>query len=139
MVTQIRFIVIFYILLTLVSLNNGKIPIIGVVANTYPENDKIATNSVVYSEYVRWLEDGGSIVVPIFPWYNDNQLDELLSKINGVLWQGGMRDLILGGEFEDFNYKILQRVIKKLSNDMIHLKKNNTETNKKPQLFSSPP
>ena len=85
------------------------IPIIGIIANTYPETLSMSNSSVIYSEYVRWLEDAGAKVVPISSWYNDSQIDQLFSQINGVLWQGGMINLTIGSEFVKFNEKVLDR------------------------------
>lgn len=104
----------FYLLVCtqlLLIKSNGMIPIIGIIANTYPETLSMSNSSVIYSEYVRWLEDAGAKVVPISSWYNDSQIDQLFSQINGVLWQGGMINLTIGSEFVKFNEKVLQKII----------------------------
>jgi gamma-glutamyl hydrolase len=61
--------------------------------------------------YVRWLEQSRAEVVVIQPWYTKNQVEEILSKVNGVLWPGGDRNLIIGGQFENVAKYILDYVI----------------------------
>jgi len=52
-------------------------------------------------------------VVPIHPWYTDEKLELILSKVNGVIWQGGGRNLNLNRHFEKLNKYILDFCIRK--------------------------
>jgi len=72
-------------------------PVIGIVTNPadgfdqYPE-DKF---SYFYASYVKYLEQGGAQVVPIYYDLPHDKIGSLLDKLNGVLFTGG------SNEFED--------------------------------------
>lgn len=82
----------FYIFGILVIVSMSSKPIIGILANPEPIDSLDNKGDLVYSSYVRWLESFGAEVVAIHQWYTEEQLETLLSKINGVLFQGGGRD-----------------------------------------------
>lgn len=81
-----------YILGILVMVLISSKPIIGILANPDPVDSFDDKGDRVYGSYVRWLESFGAEIVVIHQWYTEEQLEELLSKINGVLFQGGGRD-----------------------------------------------
>jgi gamma-glutamyl hydrolase len=88
------------------------IPVIAILANPNPYNSQNITSSRVNSQYVRWLEQSFSEVVVIQPWHTEEEIEEILEKVNGVLWPGGDRDLKLCGEFEQKAILILKKIIK---------------------------
>jgi len=90
---------------------NGFVPKIAVVSAYEPENIEFPDLAKISNTYVRWIEDVGGEVVPILPWYTNDQITDLLSKTNGVLWLGGTRNLTLSGSFEALNSFILSKVI----------------------------
>ena len=82
----------FFLLISIFSFSRTKRPIIGIYGNPYPIEDYEKNNAdVIVGAYVRWLESFGAEVVAIHQWYTTEELDTLLSKINGVLFQGGNR------------------------------------------------
>jgi len=100
---------------TILSQVNTKVPIIGILANPEPDDSNDLRKSRVNTNYVRWLESAGAEVVVIHPWHTEEELDDILSKVNGVLWQGGSRNLNLDRPFEKVARYILEKVI--ASND----------------------
>lgn len=76
------------------------LPTIAIVANPKPENAEYATESYVDAQYVRWIEQSAANVIVIQPWFERRNIDEILTKVNGVLIQGGSRDLRLEGQYE---------------------------------------
>lgn len=87
------------------------IPVIGVIANLYPDDDDYSTKSYIYNTHLISIEENGGIVIPILPWYSKQDLDELLPKLNGVIMQGGSRNLDLSKPYEDLNKYIIDFVI----------------------------
>ena len=96
----------FYLLLffSLLNLYFSKInkPVIGIYGNSYPENDDEAfINGTYYPlSYVYWLESMGAEVMAIHYWYPYDVIDEILHKVNGVLFLGGSRDIHKNGTWE---------------------------------------
>ena len=89
---HIRYINII-ISVVLLALTYQYKPIIGIFANPYPDQDYIHNNqTVIHGPYVRWLESFGAEVLAIHQWYTHEQIDDILSKVNGVLFMGGGRD-----------------------------------------------
>jgi hypothetical protein len=86
-------------------------PVIGVIANLYPDDDDNTNKAYIYNTHLISIEENGGRVVPILPWYSQQELDELLSKLNGVLMQGGSRNLNLSKPFEEMNKYVLDYVI----------------------------
>jgi gamma-glutamyl hydrolase len=89
----------------------ARMPVIAILANPFPENSQNILSSRVNMQYVRWLEQSRADVVVIQPWYNEETIDEILIKVNGVLWQGGDRDLIMNGQFENTARYILNKLM----------------------------
>jgi gamma-glutamyl hydrolase len=75
------------------------LPLVGILSSPLEKN---TTQSTVDASYVRWLEASGAEVVVFHPWYNDSQIDEYLSKINGILIPPA--DV---GEYSDHPYYVL--------------------------------
>uniref|UniRef100_A0A7I4BJF9 folate gamma-glutamyl hydrolase n=1 Tax=Physcomitrium patens TaxID=3218 RepID=A0A7I4BJF9_PHYPA len=63
-------------------------PVIGIV--TIPEAGCLHFgDQVVVSSNARWLQAGGTRVVPIFYDSTPEELDYILNRVNGVFWSGG--------------------------------------------------
>ena len=72
-------------------------PVIGIYGNSFPENNDTFINCTYYPiSYVYWLESVGAEVMAIHYWYPLDVIDEILEKVNGVLFLGGGRDIIKG-------------------------------------------
>lgn len=110
----------FTIILQVLSVSN-KLPVIAILANPEPDNAIDITSSHINMQYVRWLEESRADIVVIQPWYNETQIEEILSKVNGVLWQGGIRDLVIDGQFESVARTILEKIIEKFENENIYI------------------
>jgi gamma-glutamyl-gamma-aminobutyrate hydrolase PuuD len=80
---------------------NNK-PVIGIYGNSHPENDDEAfLNGTYYPlSYVYWLESMGAEVMAIHYWYPYNVIDEILHKVNGILFLGGSRNILKNGTWE---------------------------------------
>lgn len=74
----------------------AKKPIIGIVSNPYPENSDFTTISYTSSNYLQFLESLNAKTLPILFSYSENELDYIIPKINGLLFQGGGRDFRRG-------------------------------------------
>jgi len=98
------------ILASIISFIQSK-PIIGIYTN--PTIDDIDTIKEAYINplYVKWLEAAGAEVVPIHPWFSDSELDSILSKVNGIFFQGGSTSLRIDNQYVITATKILKRVI----------------------------
>jgi gamma-glutamyl hydrolase len=91
-------------------------PVIGILTHAMPYNIEPAQNSFILTNYVRWLEAAGAKVIPIHQWFTDEHLEEVLGKVNGVVFAGGALTLKPEGEYE--------RLAKKIFDKTIDLKKN---------------
>ena len=111
-------IISFILTLLLIKINtyNEYKPVIGIYGNPNPEND-MTNNNMTYVplSYIRWLESFGADVMIIQQWYNKKEIDEILSKINGILFTGGGRDFNLNAIWE----KNAIYIIEKAKNDKI--------------------
>lgn len=64
-------------------------PLIGILS--VPENGQefpVNNTGLINANYVRWLESNGMEAIAIHPWYDPQDLDAILSKLNGVIIQG---------------------------------------------------
>ena len=65
--------------------------------------------SRVENNYVRWLQASGADLVVVHPWTSYDEIDYLLSKVNGVLFQGNPDDLDIQSSY----YKIIKYIYEK--------------------------
>ncbi|XP_055340725.1 gamma-glutamyl hydrolase-like [Paramacrobiotus metropolitanus] len=77
-------------------------PIIGVLAEeiTSESMQKFATSntsSFITASYIKWIESGGGRAVPITLNQPDSYYNNLISKLNGLVFPGGAASLHLGG------------------------------------------
>lgn len=105
----------FYIALICISYvvnqrtDNAK-AIVGIITNPEPYNtNDPKSQSTIFFNYVAWLESFGIKVVPVLYNYDEDTLNDLLSKVNGLLFQGGSRDLSKDGLFEAISKSILEK------------------------------
>lgn len=61
-------------------------------------------DSYIMSSYVKYFEAQGARVVPILITQSDEEIDEMLSKLNGVVMPGG------NGNYLDVGRKIFEKV-----------------------------
>jgi len=106
-------------ILTQLHIIASKLPVIAILANPEPEDSVEIKSSRVNMQYVRWLEESRANVVVIQPWHSESQIDDILNRANGVLWQGGDRNLVLNGQFENVARIILNKIIQKFENDKV--------------------
>jgi gamma-glutamyl hydrolase len=109
------------IILTLVVLAySTERPIIGILTNPSDTKEYPSTDySYFPASYVKWIESAGGLVVPIQWDSTYDEIDEILSKVNGVLFTGGDVDLYLNNtspgytfnKFTDTAAFILNKVI----------------------------
>ncbi|KAK0072842.1 hypothetical protein PV325_010701 [Microctonus aethiopoides] len=87
-------------------------PIIGILAqeishhmnNIYPG----LYESYIAASYVKYLESSGARVVPIWIGENESYYEDILSKINGVLFPGGNADFNQTNGFAESGNKIFK-------------------------------
>ena len=80
------------ILLNIISISLEYKPVIGIYGVVSPSDDYIKYNKETLDEaLVRWLEDEGAKIILIHHWYSHKILDEITSKINGILLPGVLR------------------------------------------------
>ena len=107
-------ILIFFSLL-LFKIDNYPIkPLIGIYGNSEPENDdeKFINGTYYPLSLIYWLESAGAEVMAIHYWYSYELIDEILQKINGVLFLGGGRLLIKEGAWEIKAKYIIEQSLK---------------------------
>ncbi len=90
---------------------NSNIPVIGIISNPHPYDAIDITSTTVNAYYVQWLEAAGARSLAIHPWTSDSELDILLTKVNGLLWQGGGRNMILDHSFEKFGLRLIMKLM----------------------------
>lgn len=79
-------------------------PIIGILAQ---EKFSDGSKSYIAASYVKFIEGAGARVIPIWIGKNEQYYENILSKINGVLWPGGSASLSKSSEgYADAGYKI---------------------------------
>lgn len=107
---SLKKLLISFTLISALSIFCSK-PIIGILTNPVQDNTDDIMESFINQNNVKWLEAAGAEVVPIHPWLSDSELDLILSKVNGVFFQGGSTFLRLDSPFVISATKILKRVI----------------------------
>jgi gamma-glutamyl hydrolase len=80
------------ILLNILKISLEYKPVIGIYGVVSPSDDYSKYNKETLDEaLVRWLEDEGAKIILIHHWYSHEILDEITSKINGILLPGVLR------------------------------------------------
>lgn len=94
---------ILSLIILLNTQSNDKVfkPVIGIYGNSEPENGDTYINGTYYPlSYIYWLESAGAEVMAIHYWYPLDVIDEILNKVNGVLFLGGSRSIHKDGVWE---------------------------------------
>ena len=96
------FLILLFSLLLLNIENRPIKPIVAIYGNSNPENgDEEFLNGTYYPiSYVYWLESFGAEVMAIHYWYSYEEIDEILQKINGILFLGGGRLFLKNATWE---------------------------------------
>jgi gamma-glutamyl hydrolase len=81
------------------------------VANPDTENSDLYTADKVNPNYVRWLESAGAESIVIHSWFTIETIDDILSKVNGVLFQGGSVTFSLNHQWEKNLIYIFEKAI----------------------------
>jgi gamma-glutamyl hydrolase len=100
--------------LLLLNIENRPIkPIVAIYGNSNPENgDEEFLNGTYYPiSYVYWLESFGAEVMAIHYWYSYEEIDEILQKINGILFLGGGRLFLKNATWEKKAKFIIEKSI----------------------------
>ena len=85
---KIRLILIFIIFKLSIEFK----PVIGIYGIVSPADDYTNYNKETLDEaLVRWLEDEGAKIILIHHWYSHKELDDITSKVNGILLPGVVR------------------------------------------------
>ena len=68
-------------------------PVIGILTQPFWKNNKKTPSYYIAASYVKWIESGGAIAIPI-PYDADADLiHEIFGQINGILFPGGSAPL----------------------------------------------
>jgi len=86
-------------------------PVVGILANTVPDDVHDPIRTKVYASYVRWFEAAGATAIVIQPWTTKEQLEEIFTKVNGFFFQGGGRTFDLNAPWEKLAKQILTKVV----------------------------
>ena len=70
----------------------------------------VFAESRVENNFVRWLQSSGADLIVVHPWTNYEEIDYLLSKVNGVLFQGNPDNLDIKSSY----YNIIKYIYKKI-------------------------
>jgi gamma-glutamyl hydrolase len=104
--SEIKIILILILSLICQIKGNTRLPLVAIVS--VPEEDI----TMVAAKYVRWLEASGADSVVIHPWHTQEQITEILNKVNGILIQGG--EMKFGFDSNLPYFKTLQFIITKI-------------------------
>ncbi len=96
-----KLLIISIVILTFSLINSLDIkPVVGIVSNPFPVNSDTTNKSKISSSYSNWLMDHNIESLPLFWDYSTEELETIVPKLNGILLQGGDRDLNEKGLFE---------------------------------------
>lgn len=85
---------------------NTRLPLVAILS--IPEEE----NTIVAAKYVRWLEASGADSVVVHHWHTEQQITEIMNKVNGVLIQGG--DMKFDFDSNLPYFKTLQFILNKI-------------------------
>ncbi|XP_060064224.1 gamma-glutamyl hydrolase-like [Ylistrum balloti] len=92
MYSTVTILVICFTIILGLYICDGKLnsrPVIGVLAQSSNPDDRYHGDTFIPSTYVKWLESGGAMVVPIRVKESDQYYETLFKSINGVVFPGG--------------------------------------------------
>ena len=105
---------LFFVLLKIdIIMNYPIFPTILTVSIPIIEKNSNLKNEFIESRvennFVRWLQCSGADLVVVHPWSTDEEIDHLLSKVNGVLFQGNPSDIDIKSSY----YRTISHIYKK--------------------------
>ena len=104
-----RIIFIYLLLSEIVFISN--FPIFPTILTlSIPISDNENSKSRVENNYVRWLQASGADLISIHPWTNLADVNYLLTKVNGVLFQGNPNNLDIQSSY----YKMVKYLYEKV-------------------------
>ena len=99
-----------FIFTEIVVISNYPIfPTILTVSIPISENNS-GSQSRVENNYVRWLQASGADLISVHPWSSTNEIDFLLTKVNGILLQGNPNNIDIHSPY----YNIIKYLYKKV-------------------------
>lgn len=73
-------------------------PVIGIYTQDYDDDTNFnSVKTYIPASYRKFLEMAGAQVIPIFYRQSYDEIESLLSKINGILFPGGEMPIFRGG------------------------------------------
>jgi hypothetical protein len=99
------------------TLIKRKVPVIGILAFYDRYNNTI---SMIENSYVYWLNSGGALTTPIYPWIDDIELDKTINEVNAVLFPHVDRlgvSFNLTNEYEQSAKRIYEKIKRYNEND----------------------
>jgi hypothetical protein len=76
-----------------------------------PISDSDNSGSRVENNFIRWIQASGGDLIVVHPWTSEEDIDKLLSsKVNGVLFQGGILKIDQNNQY----YKIVKYIYEKI-------------------------
>ena len=104
-----RIIFIYFLLSEIIFISNYPIfPTILTLSIPISENEN--SKSRVENNYVRWLQASGADLISIHIWTNVEDINYLLTKVNGILLQGNPNNLDIQSPY----YKMVKYLYKKV-------------------------
>ena len=105
-----RIIFISFLLSEIIYISNYPIfPTILTLSIPISENEK--PSSRVENNYVRWLQSSGADLISIHPWTSIQEIDILLTKVNGILFQGNPFNLDIHSSYYKMAKYLYHKVI----------------------------
>ena len=102
--------IIFIFLLFSKIINISNYPILPTILTlSIPISDEDNSRTRVENNYVRWLQASGADLISVHPWTSTEEIDFLLKKVNGILFQGNPHNLDIQSPY----YKIAKYLYKK--------------------------
>ena len=91
-------------------------PVIGILTQEVPSKIPGQPENITYvpSNYVKLVESLGAVAIPIHYTYSFDQIEQLMGKINGILFTGGDLNLThpVTGEYHRYT-KLAEFIFKK--------------------------
>ena len=109
MIKNIIFIIFIFTKIVFIS-NYPIFPTILTVSIPISDNNS-DSHSRVENNYVRWLQASGADLISVHPWSSTNEIDFLLTKVNGILLQGNPNNIDIQSSYYNIVKYLYKRVI----------------------------
>ena len=104
-----NFIFTFFIFINITFISNYPIFPTILTLSIPISDDNSASQSRVENSFVRWLQASGADLISIHPWSKYEEIDFLLTKVNGILLQGNPDKIVINSPY----YNIVKYLYKK--------------------------